>query len=114
MQHFIAPICTTRASSYQGLAEAYYAKGDSKKAFLLMNTFNKYRDTIENQTKTAAVVEVQNIYQHGKAKEQIQRLLLEKKEQTIAFYHWGLLSLFYCFYYLASSLFIEAEIRKSY
>jgi len=87
-----SPNLYTRASSYQGLAEAYYAKGDSKKAFLLMNTFNKYRDTIENQTKTAAVVEVQNIYQHGKAKEQIQRLLLEKKEQTIAFYHWGLLS----------------------
>jgi hypothetical protein len=87
-----SPNLYTRASSYRGLADAYYAKGDSKKAFMLMNTFTNYRDTIESQTKTAAVIEVQNIYQHGKSKEQIQKLLLEKKEQTIAFYHWGLLS----------------------
>ena len=101
----------TRASCYNGLAEAYYAKGDSKKAFLLMNTFNKYRDTIENQTKTAAVVEVQNIYQHGKAKEQIQRLLLEKKEQTIAFYNWGLLS-FILLLLLSGSFFIYRSRNK--
>lgn len=101
----------TRASCYNGLAEAYYAKGDSKKAFLLMNTFNKYRDTIENQTKTAAVVEVQNIYQHGKAKEQIQRLLLEKKEQTIAFYNWGLLS-FILLLLLSASFFIYRSRNK--
>ncbi|SHF25889.1 Tetratricopeptide repeat-containing protein [Bacteroides luti] len=101
----------TRASCYNGLAEAYYAKGNSKKAFLLMNTFNKYRDTIENQTKTAAVVEVQNIYQHGKAKEQIQRLLLEKKEQTIAFYHWGLLS-FILLLLLSGSFFIYRSRNK--
>jgi len=106
-----SPNLYTRASSYHGLAEAYYAKGDSKKAFLLMNTFNKYRDTIENQTKTAAVVEVQNIYQHGKAKEQIQRLLLEKKEQTIAFYHWGLLSLILLLL-LSGSFFIYRSRNK--
>ncbi len=106
-----SPNLYTRASSYNGLAEAYYAKGDSKKAFLLMNTFNKYRDTIENQTKTAAVVEVQNIYQHGKAKEQIQRLLLEKKEQTIAFYNWGLLS-FILLLLLSGSFFIYRSRNK--
>jgi len=106
-----SPNLYTRASSYNGLAEAYYAKGDSKKAFLLMNTFNKYRDTIENQTKTAAVIEAQNIYQHGKSKEQIQRLLLEKKEQTIAFYHWGLLS-FILLLLLSGSFFIYRSRNK--
>lgn len=106
-----SPNLYTLASSYRGLANAYYAKGDSNKAFLLMNTFNKYRDTIENQTKTAAVIEVQNIYQHGKSKEQIQKLLLEKKEQTIAFYHWGLLS-FVLLLLLSGSFFIYRSRNK--
>jgi hypothetical protein len=106
-----SPNLYTRASSYRGLADAYYAKGDSKKAFMLMNTFTNYRDTIESQTKTAAVIEVQNIYQHGKSKEQIQKLLLEKKEQTIAFYHWGLLS-FVLLLLLLGSFFIYRSRNK--
>jgi len=106
-----SPNLYTRASSYNGLADVYNAIGNDKLAFKLMQLYDKCRDTIENQTKTAAVVEVQNIYQHGKSKEQIQRLLLEKKEQTIAFYHWGLLS-FVLLLLLLGSFFIYRSRNK--
>ena len=106
-----SPNLYTRASSYNGLADAYSAIGNDKIAFKLMQLYDKCRDTIETQTKTAAVVEVQNIYQHGKSKEQIQRLLLEKKEQTIAFYHWGLLS-FVLLLLLLGSFFIYRSRNK--
>ncbi len=106
-----SPNLYTRAASYNGLADAYSAIGNDKLAFKLMQLYDKCRDTIENQTKTAAVVEVQNIYQHGKSKEQIQRLLLEKKEQTIAFYHWGLLS-FVLLLLLLGSFFIYRSRNK--
>lgn len=106
-----SPNLYTRASSYNGLADAYSAIGNDKLAFKLMQLYDKCRDTIETQTKSDAVIEVQNIYQHGKSKEQIQRLLLEKKEQTIAFYHWGLLS-FVLLLLLLGSFFIYRSRNK--
>lgn len=57
-----------------------------------MQTFNNCRDSIDDQTKSAAIIEMQNLYQHGKSKEQIQRLTVEKQEQTIRYYHVSFLS----------------------
>ncbi|WP_353331397.1 tetratricopeptide repeat protein [Bacteroides sedimenti] len=82
----------TRADSYYSLAKIAAIEGDYKHAFELMQVYNNYKDTIDSQTKSAAIIEMENIYQHGKSKEQIQQLILDKKEQTIRFYHWGLLT----------------------
>ena len=87
-----SPNLYTRASSYNGLASAYSAKGDYKSAYKLMRIFDKCRDSIDEQTKSAAIIEMQNLYQHGKSKEQIQRLTVEKQEQTIRYYHVSFLS----------------------
>ncbi|WP_321519826.1 tetratricopeptide repeat protein [uncultured Bacteroides sp.] len=81
-----SPDLYTRAASYDGLAHAYSTKGDYKKAFECMCLFNSYRDSIELETRSAAIIEMQNLYQHGKSKDQIQRLTSEKQEQTIRYY----------------------------
>jgi len=81
-----SPNLYTRAASYDGLAHAYSTKGDYKKAFEFMRVFNSYRDSIELETRSAAIIEMQNLYQHGKSKDQIQRLTSEKQEQTIRYY----------------------------
>ncbi len=83
----------TRASSYSRLASLYSVKGDYKGAFKLMQIFNVCRDSIDTQTKSAAIVEMENIYQHGKSKEKIQHLILEKQEQTIRYYRLGIFSI---------------------
>ena len=101
----------TRASSYNGLASAYSAREDYKPAFEMMKLYNKCRDSIDLQTKSAAIIEMQNIYQHEKSKEQIQRLILEKKEQTINFYHWGLLSFIFLLL-LCGTFFVYRNIVK--
>ncbi len=106
-----SPYIYTRASSYEGLARVYSVKGNYKGAFQLMRTFNKCRDSIDLQTKSAAIIEMQNIYQHEKSKEQIQRLILEKKEQTINFYHWGLLSFIFLLL-LCGTFFIYRNLAK--
>lgn len=87
-----SPNLYTRAMSYHKLAEIAKIKGAYKNAIDLMMLYDELRDSIESQTKSAAIIEMENIYQHGKSKEQIQQLILDKKEQTIRFYHWGLLT----------------------
>lgn len=87
-----SPNIYTVTSSYFGLANALKANGNYKDAFEAMLLYSRYRDTIDSQTKSTAIIEMENIYQHGKSKEQIQQLILDKKEQTIRFYHWGLLT----------------------
>jgi tetratricopeptide (TPR) repeat protein len=76
----------TRTASYDRLATAYSSKGDYKKAYDLMRIYNKLRDSIDIQTKDAAILEMQNVYQHGKSLEQVQRLSFDKQEQTIRYY----------------------------
>jgi tetratricopeptide (TPR) repeat protein len=81
-----SPNIYTSASSYNRLAVAYSAKGNFKKAYDLMRIYNELRDSIDIQTKDAAILEMQNVYQHGKSLEQVQRLSSDKQEQTIRYY----------------------------
>lgn len=81
-----SPNIYTRAASYDKLAVAYSAKGDYKKAYDLMRIYNELRDSIDIQTKDAAIIEMQNVYQHGKSLEQVQRLNSDKQEQVIRYY----------------------------
>ena len=76
----------TRAASYDRLAVAYSAKGDYKRAYDLMQIYNELRDSIDIQTKDAAIIEMQNVYQHGKLLEQVQRSSSDKQEQVIRYY----------------------------
>jgi len=101
----------TRASSYDGLASIYSAKGDYKSAFKFMQNFNKCRDSIDIQTKSATIIEMQNLYQHGKSKEQIQRLTFEKQEQTIRYYRVSFLS-FITLLLLSGAFFIYRNRNK--
>lgn len=81
-----SPNIYTSASSYNRLAIAYSAKGDYKRAYDLMRIYNELRDSIDIQTKDAAIIEMQNVYQHGKSLEQVQRLSSDKQEQVIRYY----------------------------
>jgi len=101
----------TKASSYDRLSRSYAALGDHKKAFDLVVIYNKYRDTIETQTKSAAIIEMQNIYQHGKSKEKIQQLTFEKQEQTIRYYQVSFFS-FIVLLFLGGAFFVYRSKNK--
>lgn len=88
-----SPNIYTRAASYDRLAAAYRAKGDYIKAYDLMRIYNELRDSIDIQTKDAAILEMQNVYQHGKSLEQVQRLNSDKQEQVIRYYRLSFLFL---------------------
>lgn len=86
----LSPNIFTRAVSYKRLAEIASKENDYKKGLELMQIYDTCIDSIDAQTKSATIIEMENLYHHRKAKEQIQQLILEKKEQTIDFYHWGI------------------------
>jgi hypothetical protein len=68
----------TKASAYLALANAFKGKGLSDKALYYMEQFNNYRDTIEQQTRSAAVIQIQTIYKNNNLKEE--NALLKQKD----------------------------------
>ncbi len=113
--YFSKTVCSsnlyTKTFSYVMLSRSYAALGDHKKAFDLMVIYNKYRDSIEAQTKGAAIIEMQNIYQHGKSKEKIQQLTFEKQEQTIRYYQVSFFS-FIALLFLGGTFFVYRSRNK--
>lgn len=86
----LSPNIYTRADAFYSLAEIAKREANYKHAYDMMELFRIDMDSIDAQTKSATIIEMENLYHHRKAKEQIQQLILEKKEQTIDFYHWGI------------------------
>lgn len=60
----------TKASTCDALAEVYQALRKSDSAYSYMRLYNAFRDSIEDQTHTTAVVELENLYHHSKLKEE--------------------------------------------
>ena len=60
----------TKASTCDALAEVYKGVGKPDSAYSYMRLFNAYRDSIEDQTHTTAVIELENLYHHSKLKEE--------------------------------------------
>ncbi len=60
----------TKASTCDALAEVYEGVKKPDSAYLYMRLYNAYRDSIENQTHTTAIMELENLYHHSKLKEE--------------------------------------------
>jgi len=68
----------TKAAGYSRLATIYEAQGSADKALYYTKQFNLYRDTIDTQTQSEAIIKIQEIYKHDKLKEE--NLLLKEDE----------------------------------
>lgn len=60
----------TKAASCETLASVYHSLNKLDSAYSYMRRYNVYRDSIEEQTHTAAVLEMENLYHHTKLKEE--------------------------------------------
>lgn len=98
----------TKAAGSLALAAAYKGKKLPEKALHCMEMFNNYRDTVDQQTRSAAVIQMQTLYKHGKLKEEnalLKETDLQKKKwiYLICFVSTLLLSLSGAAYFLVSN-----------
>jgi tetratricopeptide (TPR) repeat protein len=80
----------TRATVYGLLADTYEAKGNIKKALDCSKKFDIYRDTIDYQTQSAAILQMQEIYKHNNLKEENLLLKQNEIEKNESFYRLSL------------------------
>ncbi len=100
----------TKASGYSLLAKTYEAQGKIDKALYCKNQFNLYRDTIDTQTQSAAIIEMQEIYKHSKLKEENLLLKQKEEEKNKSFYR---LSLFASLLFLIGGCAYLVTYKKS-
>jgi hypothetical protein len=98
----------TKASVCSELSQVYKGKNNPGKALYYMEQFNNYRDTIDKQTRSAAVIQMQTLYKHGKLQEEnalLKETDLQKKKwiYLICFLSTLLLSLSGVAYFLVSN-----------
>nr|WP_321375598.1 hypothetical protein [uncultured Bacteroides sp.] len=98
----------TKASVCSELSQVYKGKNNPDKALYYMEQFNNYRDTIDKQTRSAAVIQMQTLYKHGKLQEEnalLKETDLQKKKwiYLICFLSTLLLSLSGVAYFLVSN-----------
>lgn len=108
-------ICT-KTSAYLALAKAYKGKNLSDKAFYYMEQFNNYRNAIEQQTRKAAVIQIQTIYKNNNLKEE-NALLKQKDLQkmqliSLIFFIASLLSFAYFIVYSRRQKLIKKQEEK--
>jgi len=80
----------TKATVYGLLADTYEAQGNIKKALDCSKKFDVYRDTIDYQTQSAAIIQMQEIYKHNNLKEENLLLKQNKIEKNESFYRLSL------------------------
>lgn len=80
----------TKATVYGLLADTYEAQGNIKKALDCSKKFDIYRDTIDYQTQSAAIIQMQEIYKHNNLKEENLLLKQNKIEKNESFYRLSL------------------------
>lgn len=100
----------TKASGYALLADAYKAQRQTDKALYCMNQFNLYRDTIDMQIRSTAIIEMQTIYQHSKLKEENLHLIQKEEQRTKRLYR---LSFFTSLLFLAGGYIYLVIYKKS-
>jgi tetratricopeptide (TPR) repeat protein len=100
----------TKAAGYSCLAGVYEAQGNTDKALYYMKQFNLYRDTIDTQTQSKAIIETQEIYKHDKLKEENLLLKEDEAEKNRSFYR---LSLFTSLILLLGGYIYFLNYRKS-
>ncbi len=80
----------TVASAYTLLADTYEAQKDMSKALDCSKKFSLYRDTIDAQTQSEAIIQTQAIYKHDKLKDENLLLKQNKIEKNKSFYRLSL------------------------
>ncbi len=100
----------TKAAGCSRLAAIYEALGSKDKALYYIKKFNLYRDTIDTQTQSKAIIETQEIYKHDKLKEENLLLKQNEAEKNRSFYR---LSLFTSFILLLGGYIYFLNYRKN-
>lgn len=100
----------TKAAGYSCLAAVYEAQGNKDKALYYIKQFNLYRDTIDTQIQSKAIIETQEIYKHDKLKEENLLLKQNETEKNRSFYR---LSLFTSLVLLLGGYIYFLNYRKS-
>lgn len=83
-----------KAISYSYLSDIYETKGNLAQALKCMKTYDTLRDSIEEQTQSVAIIEMQNLFQHEKLEKSNRELTQEMEAITSLVYKISLIAAF--------------------